>query len=184
MNATLLAAIAALGSAVAAFVSLFVAWRSPKSAAAFAEELRSQNERTSEIRRLKLYIFTEIMKARGIQITRDSVGAFNLIDLVYKDNTDVRDAWAELYSGYNRIHNVPQAYIDQSLTKLLRAMAQDLGLSGDLRSADFERYYYPTALAEEDRARSLHQKAFLQQIERTQKNEDAPSLFPPRPSPE
>lgn len=181
MTSAILLTVAAMASAVAAIVSLFVAWLAPTKAAALAEKIRTENERHNEVRRLKLYIFSELMKARGIQITRDSVSAFNLIDLVYKDSSDVRDAWAELYSGYNRHADVPSAYIDQSLTKLLRVMAADLGLSSDLRSADFERYYYPNALAEEDRARSAQQKAILQQIEQTQKG-DTPSLFPPRPS--
>ena len=125
------------------------------------------------------------MRARGVQITRDSVASFNLIDLVFKDSQKVRDAWAELYSAYGKLNETPNIYITQLLTSLLRVMAEDLGLSEDLRSADFERYYYPTALAEEDRARIAHQKAVISQLQSAasrDSSEERTSLFPPRPT--
>ena len=66
MNAPLLAAVAAMASAVSGIVLLIVSWRAPHAAATLAEELRKVNEKSSETRRLKLYIFAELLKARGM----------------------------------------------------------------------------------------------------------------------
>lgn len=143
--------VAAVASAIAAVAALVVTWRAPRAAARYTEELRRSSAKDDEQRRLKLYIFSELMKARGVQITRDSVSAMNLIDMVFAESPGVRDAWAELYSAYN---NPPRhSTAPEKLNALLKVMAADIGLSNDLRSDDFERYYYPNVVAEEDYAR-------------------------------
>ena len=170
--------IAAVASAIAALAAVFATWNAPRSAASYAESLRKRNEREEEIQRQKLYIFSELMKARGVQITREAVAAFNLIDLVFLDSQIVRDSWAELYSAYTK-RGPPSPVIDDKLKNLLKVMAQDVGLSESLRPADFERYYYPMALAEEDRARTAQNQALLANVgDATERA----SFFPPRPN--
>jgi hypothetical protein len=171
-------AVAAVASSISAIVALIVVWRAPIAAARYSEDLRVRSERQNEIRKQKYLIFSELMKARGVQITREAVAAFNLIDLVFVDSPKVKDAWAELYSAYGRFNSVHPSIIEEKLLNLLRTIAGDIGLSDELRSADFERYYYPQALAEEDRARALQQKSLIAQIS----PKSAGSLFPPPPS--
>lgn len=173
----------AFASAIAAIAAVIATWRAPTAAAKMAEMLRVNSERASEVRRLKFYIFSELLKARGVQVTRDAVAAFNLIDLVFKDSNEVRDAWAELYSSYNRAGagDYPSAFVAQNLTRLLKEMAKDLGLSSDLKSADLERYYYPNALAEEDKAKSLQQKQVIDGLTRNDSDKVTNEMFPPRP---
>src|SRR6056297_2675998 len=89
--------IAALCSAIAAIAAVIVTWRAPRSAAKYAEELRLVSSKVEEGRRLKFHIFRELLKARGVQITRESVAAMNLIDLAFCKSPMVRDAWSELY---------------------------------------------------------------------------------------
>jgi hypothetical protein len=163
MMIEILLAISAIASAVAALSALFVAWKAPKAAAQFAEDIKSRNENSKYIQSQKMFIFSELMKARGVQITREAVAAFNLIDLVFLESTTVRDAWAELYSAYSKAGN-HSGIVDDKLNFLLREMAADVGLSADLRPADLERYYYPNALANEDNARSAQLKVIIDSI--------------------
>lgn len=135
--------------------AVFVTWNAPRSAAKCAEKLRAQNEAANARRNQKFSIFNELMKTRGIRVTREAVEAFNLIDVVFKDSPKVKDAWAELISLYNRFEATPPALIDEKLLALLKEIAEDLSLAEQLRSADFERFYYPTAIAEEDRANGI-----------------------------
>jgi len=181
MAPEIVSAIAAVASSIAAIVALIVVWRSPIAAAKYAENLRLRSEKQNEVRRQKLLIFSELMKARGIQINRESVAAFNLIDVIFIDSPHVKDAWAELYSGYNRLNNMHPSLVEDRLLKLLQAVADDLGLSEKIRSADFERYYYPKALHEEDRARSLQQRSLIGQMEQFHSGAEPKQLFPPRP---
>ena len=173
----LLPAIAAVASAVAAIAAVIVTWNAPRSAARFAERLRVENERFEQTKRQKLFIFSEVLKARGVQITREAVGAFNLIDLVYLDSPKVRDAWAELYSAYTK-GNMPGGVVEDKMNSLLKAIAEDIGLAENLRPADLERYYYPNALANEDRARSAQLQAVLDSVDLPK---EPAKLFPPKP---
>ena len=140
--------IAAVSSAIAALAALFVAWRAPIAAATYAEALRASGAKQDQERQLKFFVFSEMLKARGIRITGDSVAAMNLIDLAFSDSPSVRDAWAELYTAYSTPGR--ETFAQEKLHRLLLAMAEDIGLSSSLRTDDFERYYYPNILAELD----------------------------------
>jgi hypothetical protein len=59
---------------------------------------------------------------------------------------------------------MPNHVIDERIRKLLREMANDLGLSDSLRQDDFGRVYFPTALAEDRNVRELERKASLQRL--------------------
>lgn len=181
-----LAPIAALLSAIATGFAGYAAWKAPRSAAELAEKLRKQSELETETRRMKVYIFTQLMQDRGTTITREGTRALNLIDLVYADSDSVRDAWAELYNSYG-IQEMPWHERQKRLHNLLKVMATDLGLSGRLRVDDFGRIYYPIAIEKEDRIQMLRNERLLkelEQVEAKKHDEDGGSegLWPPRPA--
>ena len=176
--------LAALLSAIATGFAAYAAWKAPRSAAELAEKLRKQSEIESETRRMKVYIFTQLMQDRGTTITREGTRALNLIDLVYADSDAVRDAWAELYNSYG-IQEMPWHERQKRLHNLLKVMASDLGLSGKLRVDDFGRVYYPIAIEKEDRIQMLRNERLLKELEamETQTSDvaDENGLWPPPP---
>ncbi len=167
--------IAAGLSALATIAAAVAAFRAPISAAAAAEALRSESAQAQHRRQIKLSVFGAIMQERADIAQRDCVIALNLIDVAFFDVPHVREAWAELHESFSPIKQVPTHIQDERLRKLLRAMAQDLGLADNLRLDDFARIYYPNALADETRALRLQQQDAIRRL--TQKPEE-----PARPS--
>ena len=183
MTPQAVSATAAAISAAFALLAILTNWIAPRFLAHYAEKVRRQAEREAEVARQKRFIFAELMKARGIQVNRDAVAAFNLIDLAFIDNAKVRDAWADLFSAYRHIPPAPAALTSDKMLALLRAIADDIGLGDRFRTADLERYYYPQVLSDEDQAKAYRQRKEIIEIEQALRAEGR-SLFPPRPSPD
>lgn len=184
----LLSCFAALMSALATGFAAWAAIWGPKSAAQLAEKMRVANEALAEKRRLKLHIFTVLMRERASMASFDSVGCLNLIDVVFNDTPVVREAWAELYAAFEPSANMPQQFINERIRKLLKAMASEIGLSDNLRPDDFSRIYYPTAIAELHRIQDIQRRTTLEQLTGTNKqppstDDDVPEGWPPRPEP-
>lgn len=156
---------AAFFSAVATAFAAFATLRGPRSAAKLAEHMRQDSEKTNEIRRLKLFVFTTLMQERAAYYTPEAVKAFNLIDVVFIKSRAVRDAWSEFISAMDENNRVPEHSQRETFRKLLTAMAADLGLASDLRADDFNRVYYPLALSEEIYLKSLQRKASLRELQ-------------------
>lgn len=98
MLAQWLAVTAAVMSALATGLAAWATWKGPLAAAKAAERLRRQGDDDAERRRLKLWVFTALMQERGFLASIDAVRALNLIDVVYRDSTALREAWAALIS--------------------------------------------------------------------------------------
>lgn len=179
----LLAMLAVMATGLAAYAT----WRAPLSAAELAEQLRQASEKQSERRRLKQFVFATLMQERASLATTEGVRALNLIDVIYYDCRDVREAWAELYLSFDGSKKLPQHVQEERLRKLLIAMAEDLGVADQLRSDDFGRVYYPNALAEEERVRQLERQSALARLQgqTPTANTSGPqtaSLWPPKPT--
>jgi hypothetical protein len=178
--------LAAFLSALATLFAAIATWRGPLSAATMAQKLRHQSEQESEKRRLKLHVFATIMQERAFIASTDAVRALNLIDVVFREANDVREAWAELFLAYDPTHNIPDHAKEERLRKLLRAMASDLGIGDGLRSDDLGRIYYPNALAQEEQVRRLERESALKRLQgqlSPTANTAAPQQgpWPPRP---
>ena len=132
----------AIFSAIATALAAFATWRAPMSAAKLAEALRRDAERDSERRRQKLNVFSTLMEERAQIHSDNGVRALNLVDIVFSDSREVRDAWAELYAAFSFKPLVPHV-INERLIRLLGAIAKDIGLAGDLRTDDLNRVYRP-----------------------------------------
>lgn len=159
---TTLAFIAAC-SALAATFSAVAAWRMPVSAARLAERMRTDNERKTQERHFKLNVFAEIMQSRAEIYSENSVKALNSIDIAFHKSESVREAWAELYQALNT-SSTPAHVVEERLRKLLREMAQEVGLAESLRLDDFGRIYFPTALAEDSHIRTMQRKDHLERL--------------------
>jgi Flp pilus assembly protein CpaB len=172
-------------AALAAGLSAYATWRAPQAAAELAESLRRSSERDNERRRLKLHVFGALMQERASWASHDAVRALNLIDVVFHDCKDVREAWAELYQAFDSSKMVPSHAQDERRKKLLAVMAVDLGLGDELRSDDLGRVYYPNALAEEEYVRQLERQAAKARLEgqpaTANSAPQATSPWPPRP---
>ncbi len=180
------AVVAAFLSAVAAIAAAIATWRAPISAAQIAERLRRQGDSELEARRFKLNVFATIMQGRAELASEDTVRALNSIDVAFNKSEGVRESWAELYQSLNT--SPWQAHVvDERMRRLLREMAQDLGISDTLRIDDFGRTYFPTALAQDREMRSLERAATLKRLMGQAAPEqnaatDAASLWPPKPN--
>lgn len=154
---------AAFLSAVAAIAAAIATWRAPISAAQIAERLRRQGDSDLESRRFKFNVFAALMQGRAELSSEETVRALNSIDVAFNGSPLVREAWAELYRSFN---SAPwQAHVvEERMRKLLREMAQELGIADTLRLDDFERTYFPTALAQDREMRALERLAALKRL--------------------
>ena len=181
--AAFLSAIATVFSAIATGLAVWAAIQGPKSAARLAEQLRRDTEGRTERRRLKFHIFSTLIEERAYIASSAAVRMLNSIDIAFHDARAVRDAWADLYAAFNAQPSVPQHVIHERLKKLLTEMAADLDLSSDLRSSDFDRIYYPTAIAQERYIQDVQREQQMRTLMgRTSQNASPNSgPFPPPP---
>jgi hypothetical protein len=171
MSAEWLAAIAAIWAAfattwaaIATSKAITATRQAPIDAAQLAASLQEANER----RRLKLWIFATVMQNRHFVGETEAVKALNLIDTVFHDVPNVRDAWANFYSALNDPRNFPPTgplpVIDERRTALLASMARELGLMAHFRPDDFARVYLPDAMVTEMQIRNLQRRAALNSL--------------------
>lgn len=187
LRAETIAAIAALFSAIAAGLTVWATLKGPQRAAELAERLRSKGDAHADRRRAKLHVFAVLMANRRSYWWGEALHAFNLIDVVFNDNKDVRNAWAEMYlsldlKGQDHI-------VQEKLRVLLGAMAKDLNLADELRTDDFGRVFLSNAAIEERMVADLQRKKALDSLTGAASpsaNTAAPqvvsSMFPPKPT--
>lgn len=178
--------IAAFLSAVAATAAAVATWRGPISAARMAETLRRSAEVDADRRRFKLNVFAQVMQERAEIYSAEAVRALNSIDVAYSDSPTVREAWSELHQAFNSQPASPLHVLDERIRRLLREMANALGIGDTLRVDDFGRVYYPNALREERKVRDLERSAALarlstQTFAAANSTEASDDLFPPKP---
>jgi hypothetical protein len=56
---------------------------------------------------------------------------------------------------------MPPIVLDERLRRLLTAMAEDIGIEGNLRAADFSRVYSPRAIEQDRLIRDLQRQQML-----------------------
>lgn len=178
--------VAALLSAVAAIAAAIATWRGPLAAAKMAESLRRNAEAAADRRRFRLNVFAQLMQERSEIYSAEAVRALNSIDVAFSDSTSVREAWSELFQAFNSRPASPPHVLDERLRKLLREMANDLGIGDSLRLDDFGRVYYPNALLEERKVKDLERSAALTRLNAqiapaANTADSTAALFPPKP---
>jgi hypothetical protein len=157
--------IAAFFSAVATALAAWATWRAPLAAAQLAERLRRADENAQERHRQKLYVFTTLMQERAAIYSENAVRALNIIDIVFNDSREVREAWAAFFYAVEPQHNVPPHAQQEHIRQLLAAIAQDIGLADQFRIEDLNRVYFPTPLAQERFIRDMQRRELLARLQ-------------------
>ncbi len=181
----LVSGFAALLSVVATGLAAWATWKGPSNAARLAEDLRTDSGAREQKRRMKLWIFSALMQERLLYNAPDAVKAFNLIDLVFIDSFQVREAWAKFHEALDPNKRATDLEARNRLRELLSVMAGDLELSGKLGVADLERVYYPSSMAEDLQVQMLQRQALLRQLSGqagpAANSTSTMSAWPPRP---
>ncbi len=172
-----LALLTAIFSAIATAFAALATWRTPLAAAQLAEKLRQTNDRESEKKRYKLLVFANLMQERASIWSDLAVRSFNHIDIIFSDSREVRDAWSDLYNALTT--NLPHHVMTERLTKLLVAMAHDIGIADQLRPDDFNRVYYPNAIAKDHYIQMARRDQAYAEIQRQSSVQNGP--WPPPP---
>ena len=175
----------AIFSAIATAFAAFATWRAPTSAAKLAEALRRDAERLDERQKRKLYLFSMLMQERTQIASENAVRALNLIDVVFNESREVREAWSELFLAFH-MKPLLQHVIDERLRKLLGAIAKDVGLADELRSDDLGRVYFPIVQAQEQFIKDMQRQQILASLQgQNSAGASAPALqnttWPPKP---
>ena len=140
--ADLIAALAAMLTAVIAAFALNAAWQAPAKAAALAEELRIQNERLDAERALKMKIFETMMAYRGANLSDpESVNAVNMIPVAFAKSPVVKERFEVFLRFINGAQNAQaraETYLD-----IIAAITADLGFDASITRDVLNRGYFP-----------------------------------------
>ena len=184
MTIDLVQTVPAALSAAAAVAAAVAAWRIPISSARLVERMRRADERAREISRHKREVFATLMQERAEIYSEEGVKALNLIDIVFNDATEVREAWSELFLAFN-LNPLPPHVLEERLRKLIGAMASDIGLTDRLRTDDLGRIYRPNAIAQDRIIKDIQRQQTLKSLQEQQSpasnTQDQASPFPPKP---
>jgi hypothetical protein len=156
---------AALWAAGATTWGVIATLRAPKNAAEFAAKLEANMRTASERKDRKFSIFLSLMQDRANLVTWDSTRALNLIDVVFSDCREVRDAWHQLHSAFETSrYSLPagRENAEEKTILLLEAMANNLGFATSFSKADFERRYLPIDLFQQIEAQRAAARALTQ----------------------
>ncbi|MGH9350587.1 MAG: DUF6680 family protein [Terriglobia bacterium] len=159
-----LALLIAIFSAVATAFAALATWNAPRAAAKLAESLRRDAERHNERQRQKLALLGTLMQERAQIYSDNAVRALNLIDLVFNESRQVREAWSELFLAFH-MNPLLQHVIDERLRKLLAAIAKDIGLADELRNDDLGRVYFPRAQQQEQFIKDMQRQQIIASLQ-------------------
>jgi hypothetical protein len=164
MTIETIAFVAAVFSAIATGFAALATWSAPRAAARLAESLRREAERHDERQRRKLQVFSTLMQERAQIYSDQGVRALNLIDVVFNESREVREAWAELFLAFH-MRPIVQHVIDERLRKLLGFIAKNIGLSDELRNDDLGRVYFPIVQQQEQFIKDMQRQQILANLQ-------------------
>lgn len=146
-----LGAIAAMLTMLAAGAALVVAWRAPKMAAQFAENLRTANEAANERVKMRLLIFTALMKCRSQLLHQDALAALNMIEVAFPDSQPVRAARKSFIAATLEEPSQPVKIIER-YHSLIDKVATEVGFGTTVGPSDIQSGYYPLGIGKLDEA--------------------------------
>ncbi len=109
-----------------------------------------QNRR--EKRQQKFYILSTLLSTRHTPITDENVRALNMIDMVFYNNTKIRELWHEYYDMLaNEGLSNPLGHEQRQKKNqdLIFEIAKSLGYGKAITHLDVSRVYYPVGLGEQ-----------------------------------
>lgn len=116
----------------------------------------------SEKRKDKMYIFKTLMTSRIYGWTADSVHCQNIIDIVFADDKNVRNAWKDLHDKYC-VQNPDETQlkkIENAKYILLEAMAISLGYKDKITWQTIQNPYIPDGIIQQIKSQNQIQQAW------------------------
>ena len=116
----------------------------------------------AEIRKDKMHIFKVLMTSRIYGWTQESVHCLNIIDIVFSDDENVRNAWKDLYDKYC-VQNPDETQlkkIQNAQYKLLDTMASSLGYKDKVTWETIQNPYIPEGMRRQQQEQAASQQAY------------------------
>lgn len=116
----------------------------------------------SEKRKDKMHIFKTLMTSRVYGWTQESVYCLNIIDIVFADDREVRNAWKDLYDKYC-VQNPDESQLQKIETaqyKLLESMAVSLGYKDKVTWETIQNPYIPQGMLRQIETQNQSQQAY------------------------
>ena len=105
----------------------------------------------ASVRQQQLSLLSVMLSLRHQPLSPDNFRALNLIDVVFVDDAEVREAWSKFYWAMNdpNLQNSPGYTVREDKRRdLLTAIIKSLGLQNKISTSDLLRTYAPTAVIE------------------------------------
>ena len=116
----------------------------------------------AEIRKDKMHIFKVLITSRIYGWTQESVHCLNIIDIVFSDDENVRNAWKDLYDKYC-VQNPDETQlkkIQNAQYKLLDTMANSLGYKDKVTWETIQNPYIPEGMRRQQQEQAASQQAY------------------------
>ena len=116
----------------------------------------------AEIRKDKMHIFKVLMTSRIYGWTQESVYCLNIIDIVFSDDKEVRNAWKDLYDKYcvKDPDEVQLKKIQNAQYKLLETIAKSLGYKDKVTWETIQNPYIPDGMIKQWQEQAKSQQAY------------------------
>lgn len=130
----------------------------PILAVVIGQHLQNKAEKRED----KMHIFKTLMTSRAYGWTQESVYCLNIIDIVFVDDNEVRNAWKNLYDKYcvQNPDEVQLKKIETAQYKLLEAMAISLGYKNKVTWETIQNPYIPKGMLQQIEAQNRSQQAY------------------------
>lgn len=131
----------------------------PVVAVIIAQKLQNRAEKRKD----KMQIFKTLMTSRIYGWTPDSVYALNIIDIVFADDQEVREAWKDLNDKYH-VSNPDQQHlkkIEKAQYKLLESISNSLGYKDKITWETIQNPYIPDGMVAQIEAQKKSQQAYF-----------------------
>lgn len=157
-------AAAAVANVVIAVTAVWATLRAPRNAALIAENIRKQTEQELREKNVKLFNFYTLMQHRAMPYADAAVQQLNMVDVIYHDQKEIRDAWHSYFSSLDRNNNIEQGEQRRRLSRLLIEIALHLGFSTTISENDIERVYTPEFIMRKMNIESIRDRLSEQEL--------------------
>ena len=132
---------AAVATFMAACVAVWATFKAPKRAAEIAEQLRRTNDKADSERRSKAFILETLLRHRASIIHADAVNALNLIDIIFIDVPEVREAYQQFWNA--TAEPTPWELKVERYNTIIERIVRHLGMNDHIKASDIQRSYHP-----------------------------------------
>ena len=125
----------------------------------------------AEKRKDKMSIFKTLMTSRIYGWTPASVDALNIIDIVFADDDEVRNAWSDLNDKYHVTDSDEQHLkkIETAQYKLLETIANSLGYKDKITWETIQNPYMPDGMVRQMEEQKRQQQLYYGVLDGVQK---------------